>query len=477
MRIVVIGAGPGGLGAAAPLAAAGHDVTILDRDPAPPAGDEEVAWTSWDRRSVPQIRQPHFFLARFWKEVGETAPSLKAALEAAEPTVYNFAERMPPFATDRDPQPGDEELVGIGFRRPTFERVLRQWIATQDRITLRCGVAVKGLVADGDGSVPHVRGVTLDDGTTIEADLVVAATGRHGAAVQWLADIGAGPVEQEEADAGLAYYSRYYRLEPGAEMPMQYGRPVAECGSLIVFTFPADHNTFTLCCTPLADDAAMRPLKDNDAFTRVMEAIPKTAEWLADGRATPISDVGRLGRIEDRRRRLVVDGRPAATGILLTADAAFCTNPVLGRGTSLAWMAGRRLAEAVEEYGHDLEKLALAFDDVAERELRPWYQDSLQTDRQRFATMAAHARNETPPEPDPSDIAALMGAAVMHALPHDGVVFRAGVRRFNLLDPIDAVASNADVVNRAIALWERRHELPQPPAPPSRSELLAALAG
>ena len=91
--------------------------------------------------------------------------------------------------------------------------------------------------------------------------------------------------------------------------------------------------------------------------------------------------------------------------------------------------------------------------------------------------MRALANGEPRPEPDPSDIAATMGAAMQFAGAHDGVVFRAGVRRFNLLDPLDAIMSNPEAVNRAIAIWEKRHELPQPPAPPSRDELLAALAG
>jgi hypothetical protein len=57
----------------------------------------------------------------------------------------------------------------------------------------------------------------------------------------------------------------------------------------------------------------------------------------------------------------------------------------------------------------------------------------------------------------------------------DGVVFRAAVRRINLLDPLDAIATDADVIGRTIAIWERRDELPQAPPPPTRQELLAAI--
>ena len=474
MRIIVVGGGPGGLGAAVPLAAAGHEVTVLDRDPAPPPSDDE-AWTDWDRRSVPQERQPHFFLARLWKELSETAPGLRAELEACEPAVLHFADRLPPTAADRDACAADPELVAMGFRRPTFERALRRFVDRESNLKLRCGTEVTALVADA-GAVPRVRGVVLGDGTVLDADLVVLATGRHGPAPRWLREIGAGPVEEDEADGGLAYFSRYYRLPAGAEFPQQYGTLVADLGTAAVFTFPADHGTFTLAATPLSDDAPMRRLKDNDAFDRFMRAVPRTAEWLATG-AQPISDVRVLARIEDRRRRMVVDDKPAALGVVLTADAALCTNPVLGRGTSMAWVWGRRLAEIVDEYGDDLEKIPLAVDEVAERELRPWYEDSLATDRQRFAVMRALANGEARPEPDPSDMAATMGAAMQLAGAHDGVVFRAGVRRFNLLDPLDAIMGNPEAITRAIAIWERRHELPQPPAPPSRDELLAALAG
>jgi 2-polyprenyl-6-methoxyphenol hydroxylase-like FAD-dependent oxidoreductase len=389
----------------------------------------------------------------------------------------DFLKRQPPGAVDNDPQPNDHELVGFGFRRPVFERAIRGWVTRQPRIELRCDTEVKSLLANGDGSVPRVRGVVLGDGSTLEADLVVAATGRHGAATRWLSEIGAGPVEESEADAGLTYFSRYYRVAPGASFPHQYGPPVYDAGSINVFTFPADHGTFTLAATPLADDAALRRLKDNDAFDRVMRALPRTRPWLEETGAEPITDVAPLARIEDRRHRLVVDGRPAARGILFTADSAFCTNPILGRGTSLAWLSGRRLAEAVAAHGDDLEKVALSLDEVFEQELRPWYEDSLATDRQRFAVMRAAINGEPAPQPADDDIGAQIARAIQFALPFDGVVYRAGVRRFNLLDPLDAVQSNTDVITRAIGIWERRAELPSPPPPPSRDELLAALAG
>ena len=55
-RIVVIGGGVGGLTSGMLLARDGHDVTVLERDAAPPPETADDAWNGWDRRGVNQFR-------------------------------------------------------------------------------------------------------------------------------------------------------------------------------------------------------------------------------------------------------------------------------------------------------------------------------------------------------------------------------------------------------------------------------------
>jgi hypothetical protein len=55
-RVVVVGGGIGGLGCALFLAPRGHDVTILDRDPADLPMNPAGAWSDWPRRGVPRRR-------------------------------------------------------------------------------------------------------------------------------------------------------------------------------------------------------------------------------------------------------------------------------------------------------------------------------------------------------------------------------------------------------------------------------------
>lgn len=473
--VIVIGAGIGGLGTALVLAREGHSVAVLERDPEPP-DDIEDAWMTWARRGVPQVRQPHFFLARLRKELKEVAPDLLAEADAAGIFLLPFLDRIPPNAVERDSKPGDEELVGMGARRTTFEVVLRDHVALLPNVTLHYGTAVEGLLAGAAvASVPHVTGVRTGDGEQLRADLVVDCSGRRSPLSRWLEDLGTRPPEEEEADAGLAYYSRYFRLREGAEFPRLYGPLIRELGYASVFTFPADNGTFTLAVAPLAADAEMRVLKDDDAFLRAMAMFPSTRPWVDPDVSTPISSCAPIARIEDRRRRLVVDGAPVVTGVVAVGDSAFCTNPVLGRGSSCAFIHARLLGEVLGAHGDDFVALSLDLDDAAERLIRPWFDDSLATDRTRFATMEAAMRGEPATPPDPADPAAMMAAAMQVASGVDGVVFRAAVRRINLLDPLDAITTDPDVIGRAIAVWERRDELPQAPAPPARQELLAAI--
>ena len=60
--VIICGGSVIGLATAMMLARDGHEVTVLERDPAgaAPAGQ---AWQEWQRSGVAQFRQPHVLLA------------------------------------------------------------------------------------------------------------------------------------------------------------------------------------------------------------------------------------------------------------------------------------------------------------------------------------------------------------------------------------------------------------------------------
>src|SRR5674536_317327 len=120
-RIVVIGAGVVGLGAAMLLAGDGHQVVVLERDPAPPPNDPAEAWRHWQRPGVNQFRLPHGFLAgvRSWKPCSPPRPS--------RPRAWRFAAawRSPAWSAERRRCPASRMWQACGRRlaspsRPTW---------------------------------------------------------------------------------------------------------------------------------------------------------------------------------------------------------------------------------------------------------------------------------------------------------------------------------------------------------------------
>src|SRR4051794_32318706 len=162
MRVVVCGAGVGGLTTALALGRAGHDVVLLERDATPMPADAHEAFR-WQRRGAPQVRHSHTMLARLHNTLADRAPDVLELLLAVGATELKFCETLPETLTDRDPRPGDEELVALACRRTTFEWVLRRVALSVPGVDLRDGIAVTGLLGGTEGEgPPHVRGVLIE---------------------------------------------------------------------------------------------------------------------------------------------------------------------------------------------------------------------------------------------------------------------------------------------------------------------------
>src|SRR2546430_15253265 len=81
-EIFVLGAGLCGLSTAMLLARDGHQVTILERDPAAPP-EPTQAWEAWERRGVNQIRLPHLMLPPWRARAARGVPVALGQLPAA----------------------------------------------------------------------------------------------------------------------------------------------------------------------------------------------------------------------------------------------------------------------------------------------------------------------------------------------------------------------------------------------------------
>jgi 2-polyprenyl-6-methoxyphenol hydroxylase-like FAD-dependent oxidoreductase len=475
--VIVIGGGVSGLGAALVLSRRGHQVTLLERDATPLPDNPDAAFAEWHRLGAPQVRHSHAFLARLRNLLRDEAPDVLEALFEAGATELRFAENMPPTIDDPSPRPGDEDLVAIACRRITFEWVLHHAVDREPNVSVFDGVGVDGLLSPGErvADPRHVIGVRTTDGRELRADLVVDASGRRSALPKWLAGIGAGEVSEEVEDTGIIYYSRFYRLLPGNEAPPQDGPIGGDLGYLKFAVFVGDNHTFSVTFGVPTDDATLRKLGHEDAFTAAANAIPTAAKWIDPSVSEPITGVEKMGGLLNRRRRLVVDGRPVALGIHAIGDALVCTNPLYGRGCSLGLVHAWLLADVIQQHPDDLEAQALAFEEATERELVPWYEASVTQDRMARATAARAAAGDTEPDPD-DPMGSIMRDGLMPAVRYDAVVWRAFVRTFNLLDPPAKMLEDGDVVTRILAAYNDRDNRPEPEAlGPPRKELVGLL--
>ena len=341
--VLVCGGGPVGLCAAMMIAREGHEVTVLEADPAGVPGTAEEAWTSWDRRGVAQFRQPHNLFSRRRRVLDLELPGLTQRLLDAGCTWVDVLRPMPPTVSDQGERPGDDVFRFVTGRRPVVEAALAGAADDAEGVSVRRGVKIGGLLAR-PGDVPHVTGVRTAGGEELHADLVVDATGRRSRTGAWLEGIGARPPEAHSEDSGFVYYTRYFR---GPERPQTRAPGLCAMGSISVLTLAGDNDTWSVTLFGPTCDAALRSLRRPEVFTRVVAACPAHAHWLA---GTPVGEVRAMAGIVDRYRRFIVDGRPVATGYAAVGDAWACTNPSAGRGLSVGLLHAQRLRGVVREH-------------------------------------------------------------------------------------------------------------------------------
>jgi 2-polyprenyl-6-methoxyphenol hydroxylase-like FAD-dependent oxidoreductase len=464
MRAVVLGGGIAGCAAALALARAGHDVVLVDRDIAAPHADPDALCADWDRPGIGQFRQPHNFLGLGRKVLLEHFADRYAELRGVG--AGEVAQRV--FLGDVPPQVGDEELATITCRRPVFDAVLRAGVHAEAAVELRPGRAVGLELRGGQGGVPHVSGLRLDSGDVISAEVLVDASGRNTPVPGWLREATGAGWPERHADSGLLYYSRHYRWR---DEPLPHasilGGPRGDTGYLAFAVFLGDSGTFCLCVMAPAWEPEWRSLRDAAAFERVAALLPGVGGWLAA--AEPISDVLPMGQLRNTVRHATAAGRPVATGVVPIGDARCHTNPTFAFGASLS------LAQAV-----GLAELAGTADDDADLVTR--FEASVGPDTAaRFDAVAAEDRDRVrlwsgqPINPaDRRDSMPLfLRTVVYRAAALDPQILRAVCRRINLLDPVDALAQETELLDRAAALTA---ELP--PAPrPDKAEVAAALRG
>ncbi|MBA2553547.1 MAG: tryptophan 7-halogenase [Geodermatophilaceae bacterium] len=466
-ELLVLGAGLGGLSTALLLARDGHRVTVVERDGDPPPADPELAWSRWDRHGVNQFRMPHYMLPRWRQLMQRELPDVLADLVAGGAAAINPLDLANPKHTGGR-WDGDERFHTVTARRPVLESALARAAQNEPGVTVRRGTAIRA-VSTGTPTrpgVPHVTGLVTETGEEIRADLVIDASGRRSTVPALLAAAGARPGTEQREDCGFVYQTRHFRARSGGGTPQVVAAFIQDYPGLTILTLPADNDTWAVAFVISARDRELLGLREPRAWDAAMATFPLAAHWM-DG--DPISGVDVIAGIEDRIRRYVVDAGPTMTGLLPVADAWACTNPSLGRGSSIGLLHACALRDLLRDNASDQPgELAMSWDERTRAEVQPWYRLTLDYDRHRLAEVDAHREGRVYRTDDPAwaRTKTLANAAGRHPEVLRGV-----------LDISALLATPQEVIDRTgiAELLDPAAESRQLPGP-DRTQLLAAVA-
>ncbi|WP_340646897.1 FAD-dependent oxidoreductase [Phenylobacterium sp.] len=478
-RVLVIGAGIGGLCSALALASPERELILLERDPSPPAGDADEAFADWARRGVGHLRHSHAFLARLRLILRDEHPSLLADLLAAGARDLGFNEMLSEeLKKGYRPQPEDRDFVVLTSRRTTLELVIRRYVERLANVEIRSEVFVTGLKIE-PGAPLRVTGVTIENGDDILGDLVVDAAGRTTGSIDQLREAGA-PITEESETAGILYFTRHYRLNPGmAEPPRTKAPGTGDLGFLKYGVFPADNGWFSITmCVPEIELEMRKAIVSPETFNGICAQIPGLVPWIDPARAQGVSRVFGMGDLHSRWRDMTPEGAATVLGYFPLGDSLVRTNPLYGRGCSFAAVSAYALRDSLTQSA-DPAARAVAYQGRITEGLKPYYLNMLDQDRLAIRL----ARNTLTPDYKPSFKARLTKSfledGVAIAVRSNVDLLRAALRGFHMLEHPSAWLKRPANILRVLAYWARGKKANAAAYPPKlgpeRHEMMTTL--
>ncbi len=313
-RVVVIGAGPAGLLAAAAVAGRADEVVVLDRDRLP-------------REPVPRDGAPQ---DRHWNQLDR--PGL-AAIETL----------LPGLAAEAVAAGGRRELGGLVVRRPLVEALLRRRVAALAGVELRPQTAVLDLSLDhGSRRVHGVVVTDVEQATAVprhlRADLVIDASGQHTRTPVWLARRRVA-ISQSRVAINATFVTREFtrrpsRCEPVVARHVRGAWPdVAGWRRSAVVVSLGERWGVTLGGT-----RGLQPPTDVSGFAAYASEVDEPLGRLLRGSSAVGSAVGdaAVHRLPSTVVRQVAEARGFVDGLVLVGDAWRTHDPLTEPGLTAA---------------------------------------------------------------------------------------------------------------------------------------------
>jgi 2-polyprenyl-6-methoxyphenol hydroxylase-like FAD-dependent oxidoreductase len=471
-RVIILGAGMAGLATALALKDSGKQVLLLERDEDSVVSDPKTAFESWQRPGVPQLHHTHIFLGRLRNILRDRHPELLEELYRAGVMSAGMEEVLPPRQVEGyRAEEGDDDLLHLWGRRATFEYVLRQHVLSQPHVSIRWGVRIEGLIVQRDGEQLRVTGVEVkhaDASEMISADIVVDSLGQYSKCIEQLRGQGARITTYLEPSA-CAYYCRHFRIDE-AKKHNRRGGTGTNIDYLVAGLFFAEADTFSIAFTCREDDEQLKAtLRSPDGFIRVCNRISGLSRWTEN--ATPLTRVLGGAGLKNRWQHFPSRASEQVLGYFPVGDSHSQTNPIYGRGCSMAFVQAHAFADALATES-DPAKRSLKYFTSAKRLLKAHFEFCVTGDR----TFLARTKRAAGSALDFRDKLLLAAYdVVIPSIDQDRTVAKEWLRGQQMLEaapPARALAMLWVVAMRILFGRLFRPKLPALAPPPERASLL-----
>ena len=346
---LVIGGSLAGMCAARVLSDFVDRVTIIERDTYPSAHDF--------RPGVPQARHVHNLLARGLREFEGFFPGFERRMRehgaVAVESGWDVATLWP-HGWSRRAHTGLWQLYAS---RALIEATILELCRNVYNVTFLERTEVTALRAAGETQryCTGVDVVTRDDGKTrtLEADLVVDASGAHSRAAEWLRQLDLELPADEVIDGYSGYSSRWFALGRQHAWPPEWWWKVLflrlatpERPYFIAF-FPIENQRWLL--SYIGVNKAYPPTRE-DEFTAALARLASPVVHEMVRRMEPISPVYPSRATRNRWRHYERWRTPLGRFVAI-ADAACSYNPRFGQGMSAAAVSAQLLKDCLATYG------------------------------------------------------------------------------------------------------------------------------
>jgi 2-polyprenyl-6-methoxyphenol hydroxylase-like FAD-dependent oxidoreductase len=348
-RAVVIGGSLSGMCAARVLSDFVDTVTIIERDGYPSPHEF--------RPGVPQARHVHNLLARGLHEFEGFFPGFDRQMRecgaVAVETGWDVATLWPNGWSQRS----HTGLWQLYASRPLIESTVRELCRGLPNVRFLERTEVTALRVAGETQrlCTGVEILSRDDGRTLslDADLVIDASGAHSKAVEWLRQLELELPDDEIVDGFNGYSSRWFRLRGEQAWPsgwwwkVVFLRMATPEHPYVIAFFPIENQRWLL--SYIGVNKEYPPSRDDQFMTALTKLASPVIHQMAQ-RMEPISPVYPSRATRNRWRHYERWRRPLGRFIAI-ADAACSYNPRFGQGMSAATVSAKVLKDCLTKYG------------------------------------------------------------------------------------------------------------------------------